>query len=43
MGAIADIYGKSGYALGFSVFVILALASLFIIYELLKKIRVQTN
>ena len=43
MGAIADIYGKAGYALGFSVFVILALASLYIIYTLLKKINIQTK
>jgi len=36
MGAIADSYGKIGYARGFFVFVLLAAINMFIIYRLLK-------
>jgi NNP family nitrate/nitrite transporter-like MFS transporter len=43
MGAIADLYGKTGYASGFSVFVLLAAISILIIYVLLRNIRIQTK
>jgi hypothetical protein len=43
MGAIADVYGKTGYARGFLVFVLLAVISIFIIYVLLKNMRIQTK
>ena len=43
MGAIADIYNYTGYALGFSVFTLLAAISIIIIYVLLRNIRIQTN
>lgn len=42
MGAIANIYNYSGYALGFSVFSLLAAISIIIIYVLLRNIRIPT-
>jgi len=41
MGAIASIYGKNGYALGFIVFLILALLNLGIIAILIKQKQLQ--
>jgi MFS transporter, NNP family, nitrate/nitrite transporter len=43
MGAMVDVYGKAGYARGFSIFVLLAMVSIFIIYAWLKNIRIQTK
>lgn len=43
MGAIASTYKATGYARGFSVFVLLALMNVFIIYSMLKKSGIQTK
>jgi hypothetical protein len=43
MGTIADIYGKAGYAAGFSVFVVLAILSIIVVYGLLRKSRKNDN
>jgi len=43
MGAIADLDNSTGYARGFSVFVLLAIISIIIIYVLLKNIIIKTK